>query len=239
MNDGVCDYELCCDGSDEWAQVGGLKCENRCKEIGKEWRKNDEQRKKALNAAGKKRKELTAEAGRLRKQVEDRIQTLDTEIQGSVLKVKSLEAALAEAEKQERGKVVRSTGKGSKVGTLVQLAKDRIEELRESLLAVREGRDNAVARVTELEGILSTFKTEYNPNFNDEGVKRAVRSWEDYAARDKSALMNDAQDRDLDEISKPDSETGIIKWSEWEDGEESDVDLRKYRCSWRYLSPSH
>ncbi|KAL9584049.1 MAG: hypothetical protein Q9212_002348 [Teloschistes hypoglaucus] len=225
VNDGVCDYELCCDGSDEWAQVGGLKCENRCKEIGKEWRKHDEQRKKALNAAGKKRKELIAEAGRLRKQVEDRIQTLDTEIQGSVLKVKSLEAALAETEKQERGKVVRSTGKGSKVGTLVQLAKDRVEELRESLLAVREGRDNAVARVTELEAILSTFKTEYNPNFNDEGVKRAVRSWEDYAARDKSALTNDAQDRDLDEISKPDSETGIIKWSEWEDGEESDVDL--------------
>ncbi|KAL9581389.1 MAG: hypothetical protein Q9203_005913 [Teloschistes exilis] len=237
VNDGVCDYDLCCDGSDEWAQVGGLKCENRCKEIGKEWRKHDEQRKKALTAAGKKRKELTAEAGRLRKQVEDRIQTLDTEIQGSVLKVKSLEAALAEAEKQERGKVVRSTGKGSKVGTLVQLAKDRIEELRESLLAVQEGRDNAVARVTELEGILSTFKTEYNPNFNDEGVKRAVRSWEDYAARDKSALTNDAQDRDLDEISKPDSETGLIKWSEWEDGEESDVDLRKYKCNWRSLSP--
>ncbi|KAI4099626.1 MAG: hypothetical protein L6R37_005898 [Teloschistes peruensis] len=225
VNDGVCDYDLCCDGSDEWAQVGGLKCENRCKEIGKEWRKHDEQRKKALTTAGKKRKELTAEAGRLRKQVEDRIQTLDTEIQGSVLKAKNLEAALAEAEKQERGKVVRSTGKGSKVGTLVQLAKDRIEELRESLLAVREGRDNAVARVTELEGILSTFKTEYNPNFNDEGVKRAVRSWEDYAARDKSALTNDAQDRDLDEISKPDSETGLFKWSEWEEGEESDVDL--------------
>ncbi|KAL8662814.1 MAG: hypothetical protein Q9202_004415 [Teloschistes flavicans] len=225
VNDGVCDYDLCCDGSDEWAQVGGLKCENRCKEIGKEWRKHDEQRKKALNAAGKKRKELIAEAGLLRKQVEDRLQSLETEIQASVLKVKSLEAALADAEKQERGKVVRSTGKGSKVGTLVQLAKDRIEELRESLLAVRDGRDNAIARVTELEGILSTFKTEYNPNFNDEGVKRAVRSWEDYAARDKSALTNDAQDRDLDEISKPDSETGIIKWSDWEDGEESDVDL--------------
>lgn len=238
MNDGVCDYDLCCDGSDEWAQVGGLKCENRCKEIGKEWRKHDEQRKKALNAAGKKRKELIAEAGRLRKQVEDRLQSLETEIQASVLKVKSLEAALADAEKQERGKVVRSTGKGSKVGTLVQLAKDRIEELRESLLAVRDGRDNAVARVTELEGILSTFKTEYNPNFNDEGVKRAVRNWEDYAARDKSALTNDAQDRDLDEISKPDSETRIIKWSDWEDGEKSDVDLRKYKRYWWYLNPS-
>ncbi|KAL8691331.1 MAG: hypothetical protein Q9218_003417 [Villophora microphyllina] len=225
VNDGVCDYDLCCDGSDEWAQVGGLKCENRCKEIGKEWRKHDEQRRKALGAAGKKRKELVADAGRLRKQVEDRIQSLDTEIQGSVLKVKNLEAALADAEKQERGKVVKSTGKGSKVGNLVQLTKDRIEELRDSLLVVRGGRDDAIARVTELESILSTFKTEYNPNFNDEGVKRAVRSWEEYAARDKPALTNDAQDRDIDEISKPDSETGVIKWSDWEEGAESDVDV--------------
>ncbi|KAL8701490.1 MAG: hypothetical protein Q9201_004876 [Fulgogasparrea decipioides] len=225
VNDGVCDYDLCCDGSDEWAQVGGLRCENKCKEIGKEWRKQDEQRRKALGAAGKKREELVAEAGRLRKQVEDRVQTLETEIQGSVLKVKSLEAALADAEKQERGKVVRSTGKDSKMGTLVQLTKDRIEELRESLVEVRGQRDTGLERVAELEGILSTFQAEYNPNFNDEGVKRAVRSWEEYAARDKPALTNEARDRDLDEISKPDSETGIINWSEWEEGEESDTDV--------------
>lgn len=183
---------------------------------------------KSLGAASQKRKELVAEAGRLRKQVEDRIQSLETEIQGAVLKVKSLETALADAERQERGKVIRSTGKGSKFGTLIQMAKDRIEELRESLVEVRQQRDTASARLTELEGLLSTFKAEYNPNFNDEGVKRAVRSWEDYVARDKPAIGDAAHDRDLDEISKPDSETGVIPWSDWEEGEESDVDVRTY-----------
>lgn len=227
VNDGACDYDLCCDGSDEWAQVGGLKCENKCNEIGKAWRKQDEQRKKSLGAAGKKRKELVAEAGRLRKQVEDRIQSLQTEIEGSVLKVKSLETALADAERQERGKVVRSAGRGSKVGTLIQMAKDRIEELRESLVEVRGQRDDAKARVAELEGLLTTFKAEYNPNFNDEGVKRAVRSWEEYAARDKPTTGDAAHDRDLDEISRPDSETGVINWSDWEEAEESDTHVRK------------
>ncbi|KAL8929420.1 MAG: hypothetical protein Q9172_000471 [Xanthocarpia lactea] len=225
VNDGVCDYDLCCDGSDEWAHVGGVKCEDRCKEIGKEWRKNDEQRKKSLGAAGRKRKDLVAEAGRLRKEVEDRIQSLEAEIEGSVLKTKSLEAALADAERQERGKVVRSPGKGGKLGSLIQTAKDRIEELRESLVELREQRDTSKSRLAELEGILSTFQSEYNPNFNDEGVKRAVRSWEEYAARDRPAIGSDAQDRDLDEIAKLDSETGIIKWSDWEEGEESDVDV--------------
>lgn len=227
VNDGVCDYDLCCDGSDEWAQVGGLKCENKCNEIGKAWRKQDEQRRKSMGAAGKKRRELVAEAGRLRKEVEDRIQSLGTEIQGAVLKVKNSETALADAERQERGKVVRSTGKGSKVGTLVQMAKDRIMELRESLMEVRGQRDTASARLAELEGLLTTFQAEYNPNFNDEGVKRAVRSWEEYAARDKPAVGDAAHDRDLDEIAKPDSETGVINWGDWEEGEESDVDVRK------------
>ena len=229
VNDGVCDYQICCDGSDEWAQVGGLKCENRCKEIGKEWKKQDEQRKRALGAAGKKRKELVADAARLRKQVEDRIQSLGTEIEGSAIKVKNLEIALAETERQERGKVVKSAGAGSKMATLAQVAKDRIEELRESLLEVRDQRDLGKERVAELEAILTTFKDEYNPNFNDEGVKRAVRAWEDYAARDKPAIGSDAHDRDLDEITKPDSETGVINWNEWEGPieEESDVDVRK------------
>ena len=228
VNDGVCDYDSCCDGSDEWARVGGLKCEDRCKEVGKEWRKKNEQRQKSLSSAVKKRKEIVADADKLRKEVEDRIKSLRTEIQGGEIKVKSLEADLAEAERQERSKVVKSPKGLSKIGLLAQLAKDRIEELRESLVEVRSQRDTGKARVAELEGILSTFKEEYNPNFNDEGVKRAVRSWEDYAARDKGAISDDAHDRDLDEIAKPDDESGAIKWSEWEGPEESDVDVRKY-----------
>lgn len=229
VNDGVCDYDLCCDGSDEWAKVGGVKCEDRCKEIGKEWRKQDEIRQKSLSNASKRRKELIAEAARLRIEVEDRIQDLQTEIQGEEVKVKALEADLKEAERQERGKIVKKPALGgSKLSMLAQLAKDRTEELREFLVEVREQRDTGKSRIAELEGILSTFKEEYNPNFNDEGVKRAVRSWEDYAARDKSAIGDEAHDRDLDEIAKPDAETGAIKWNEWEEPEESDVDVRKY-----------
>ena len=31
VNDGICD---CCDGSDEWAMVGGSPCSNNCDEMG-------------------------------------------------------------------------------------------------------------------------------------------------------------------------------------------------------------
>ena len=240
LNDGVCDYDLCCDGSDEWAQVGGLKCENKCKEIGKEWRKQDEARRKALNAATKKRRELIVESARLRKEVEDRIDTLGTQIEGEMLKVHGLEAALATAEKQERGKVIKGPGKAGKTNVLAGLAKDRVEELRETLLEVRAQRDEHAKNLDELEAILSTFKEEYNPNFNDEGVKRAVRKWEEYAARTigQAPADNDAFNRDLDEIIKPDSETGAINWAEWEQSdEESDVDVRKFIFPSPFLLP--
>lgn len=179
-----------------------------------------------MGNAAKRKNELISDAAKLRKEIEDRIQTLGTEIEGSIIKTKNLELALAEVEKQERGKIVRNPGNGGKISVLVGLVKDRIEELRATLVTVREQRDDAISRVTELEALLSTFKEEYNPNFNDEGVKRAVRNWEEYAARDKPSIDNAAENRDLDEIVKTEEDSGAIQWSEFEE-DDSDVDVRK------------
>ncbi|THX11380.1 hypothetical protein D6D13_04710 [Aureobasidium pullulans] len=225
VNDGFCDYDLCCDGSEEWAGVGGVKCQNKCDEIGKEWRKKNESRQRALNNANKKRKEYTNEAQRLRKEVEDRINTLHTQLKASEIHVTDMEKELAEVERREKGKVVKSQGaKQGKMGVLVGLAKQRTEELRDHLVRVRLERDTSKDRVKELEAILSTFKEEYNPNFNDEGVKRAVRAWEDYAARDKSGDDTSAHDRDLNEITKTDADNGL-DWESYLQTEGEDVEV--------------
>lgn len=162
----------------------------------------------------------------MRKEVEDRITTLKTQIEGQTLKVDDLTKSLAEIERAERGKVVKGTGKGGKITVLASLAKDRIQELTDNVHRVRGERNTAKERVEELEALLKRFKEEYNPNFNDEGVKRAVKAWEDYAAQDRPT-PNNALDRDLDEVLKPDSESAI-PWADFEttDGE-SDVELRK------------
>ncbi|KAK5150924.1 hypothetical protein LTS14_009727 [Recurvomyces mirabilis] len=222
VNDGICDYDLCCDGSEEWEHVGGVKCEDKCQQIGKEWKKVDEVRQKSLGNAGRKRKELVAEAKRKRKEVEDRLQTLGTEIEGSELKVKQLENELAEVERREKGKVVKAgEQKVGKLGMLVGLARQRTEELRETLEKTRGERDSSRNRLAELESLLTAFKDEYNPNFNDEGVKRAVRAWEDYAARDKGLAPDAAHDRDLDAMIKSDKDNGL-DWEEYKEGETSD-----------------
>ncbi|KAK7552159.1 glucosidase II beta subunit-like protein-domain-containing protein [Phyllosticta citricarpa] len=222
VNDGVCDYELCCDGSDEWEGVGGAKCPDRCKEIGAEWRKQDEARQKSLNAAREKRKELVAEAARMKREVEDRLQTLATELEGHKIKAQNMEKELQEVEAQEKARIAKGGKKGGKFAVLAGLAKQRVDELREALTRVRGERDASREKVKELEAILSRFSEEYNPNFNDEGVKRAVNSWLDYAAS-KTAEENAAQDRDLDEFLKPEIEG--LNWDDFEGDAESDVDV--------------
>ncbi|ERF69646.1 hypothetical protein EPUS_03638 [Endocarpon pusillum Z07020] len=222
VNDGKCDHTLCCDGSDEWQHVGGTTCPDKCKEIGKEWRKKDDVRKKALGLAMKRKKELVAEAANLRHLARSRVDELENKLKSAEEKMKETEKVLEETEKSEKSKMVRGeAGKAGRAGILAGLAKARIEELRSNLVEVRKQRDALSGQLKELQTTLSALKEEYNPNFNDEGVKRAVRAWEDYAARDKEGVWEAAKDRDLDEISKPDDESNGINWVEWESGDDS------------------
>ena len=222
VNDGKCDHTLCCDGSDEWQHVGGTTCPDKCKEIGKEWQKKDDVRKKALGLAMKRKKELVAGAANLRHLAGSRVKELENKLKSAEEKLQETEKVLEETEKSEKSKMVRGgAGKAGRAGILAGLAKARIEELRSNLVEVRKQRDALSGQLKELETTLSALMEEYNPNFNDEGVKRAVRAWEDYAARDKEGVWEAAKDRDLDEISKPDDESNGINWVEWESGDDS------------------
>lgn len=238
VNDGVCDYELCCDGSDEWASVGGVKCPDECAAMGKEWKKKEADREKAAHAAGRRRAELVKEAADLKITAQQSIERLEKEIQGLEIKAAEAKKTYEEIERRERGKVTKGASpKTSKVTMLASLAKDRVEELREALSTVLERRNAAKAKVAELEGILSQFKSEYNPNFNDEGVKRAVKAWEDYAAKKSADGESDtsAEDRDFEVIVKPDSESDGINWAEWDqEEEESDVEVCESHMSFCY-----
>lgn len=230
VNDGVCDWEVCCDGSEEFGGVGGVKCEDRCGEIGKEWRKLEEVKMKARREAGRKREGLLKEAGELRAGVELSIVRLGSEIRVLEQKAEDLKRRYEEVERRERGKVVMGSkeGKGSKVTVLAGLAKRRVEELRDALVGTIQERETLKGRVQDLEAILKTFKEEYNPNFNDEGVKRAVKAWEDYAANKGEEVQDREREQDVQEVVKEDSETEGINWAEWEvEEEESDVDARK------------
>ncbi|KAK4112901.1 hypothetical protein N656DRAFT_708737 [Canariomyces notabilis] len=225
VNDGVCDYDLCCDGSDESAHAGGVQCENRCDAIGKEYRRLEEERRLSKERAASRRRTMIKEARELRRRVDTKIVTLKGELERLEKEKLELQKKFEEVERSERNKVVKTEGQGGKLGVLIGLAKGRISELRNALDKLLDQRDDLQDRVEQLEEILTKLKEEYNPNFNDEGVKAAVKSWEDYAAGQANDKTSELSDADVMELLKEDGETSGINWTEFENAEESDVDI--------------
>jgi protein kinase C substrate 80K-H len=230
VNDGVCDYERCCDGSDEWAHVGGVACEDRCAAMGRAWRAREAEREAAAAAARKLRQTLVRQAAKLRRAAEERLASLESEVVSLKVREEEARRAYEDVERRDRGKMVAGGEQRGRVAVLAGRARARVEALRGALLGMVERRDRAEARTKELEAILKSFKEEYNPNFNDEGVKRAVKAWEDYAAAAAAAAAAGTTDtvfeQDLAAIAAEDDEEHGINWRDWE---ESDVDTRE--CS--------
>ena len=96
VNDGVCDYELCCDGSEEYQQVNSVKCENRCAQIGKDYRRLEEEKRTKMERAGKQRKVMARQAAELRAGVEARL----TELVGEVARLEAKRDGLQKAHAQ-------------------------------------------------------------------------------------------------------------------------------------------
>ncbi|KAM3497935.1 hypothetical protein MY10362_008726 [Beauveria mimosiformis] len=217
VNDGICDYDLCCDGSEEYASVGGTKCDNRCAEIGKEYRRLAEIKEKKMNDAQTQRSKMISDSEALRKQTETHITELEGEIRTILAQKVVLDAKYKELQRKDRNRVVKS-GSGGKLGVLLGQAKSRVNELRETLTKVADERDKLRIKVNELDTVLRKLKEEYNPNFNDEGVKAAVKSFEDLAARE--AEQPPAEGDDVSSVLAEDGEHSGINWVEFESSDD-------------------
>ncbi|KJZ76918.1 hypothetical protein HIM_03795 [Hirsutella minnesotensis 3608] len=220
VNDGVCDYDICCDGSEEPSG----KCENRCVEIGKEYRRLEDEKQKKMDKAQKKRNAMLKEAAELRRQAETRMADMTREIATLEAAKADLQKKYEEAKVQDTGRVIRGPKSGGKLGVLVTMAKTRVEELREYMSSIADQRSQLEKKVEELHHILSKLKEEYNPNFNDEGVKSAIKSFEDFAAREAASPQEPYSQMATLEILKEDGPDNGINWSEFED-QADDTDI--------------
>ncbi|KAJ6258596.1 hypothetical protein Dda_6642 [Drechslerella dactyloides] len=212
VNDGICDYEVCCDGSDEWMGVGDVTCENRCESIGKEARKAAAEARRLYEQGVRAYRSLVAKSVLLKKEEEDKIIMLEGEIVRMKGLVEDRKRELKEAEEEQKSRMAQpGAGKG-KHGQLLDFSRERYREMKEKLQRLKDDREALQTQLEQTEKILETFKEEYNPNFNDEGVKRAVKAWEDYLAS-KAAPASDALDFSVDVQSLLYDEPN---WDEWE-----------------------
>lgn len=178
-----------------------------------------------MRNALRKKDELLATAVSSRTGIENNIKALEIEVGELIIREKEAKKKLEEIERKERGRISGSKGKGSRTTVLADLARRRVEELRGAVLGLVGRRNELRQRIKNLEGILKKFEEEYNPNFNDEGVKRAVKAWQDYAANTGELKAENAEDRDIDAMAQEDSEAeNGINWTEWETEESSELD---------------
>ncbi|CDO52315.1 similar to Saccharomyces cerevisiae YDR221W GTB1 Glucosidase II beta subunit, forms a complex with alpha subunit Rot2p [Geotrichum candidum] len=202
VNDGVCDYEVCCDGSDEWLlSEKGLvpKCENKCKEINAKYVK-EQKRLKSIKEAGLKIKNhLVEKAKKLTTQ-------LGQELQKNEEQLKAIEIKVAEDEKKLAALLASSsTGIEEAIPEEIAKIQNDLKELEVKYSAAFDAINKYVANIAIYKQLLETMKAEYNPNFNDPAVKAAIRSFEEITANEGETI---------DEKSRTQLASGKLKFSD-------------------------
>ncbi|KAJ2270651.1 hypothetical protein EV176_004239, partial [Coemansia sp. RSA 451] len=192
VNDGVCDYDVCCDGSDEWDSL--IKCPNRCAEIGAK-RRDDEEKLALANDAGmRKLQELVAQGRELRQ-----TKSAELEHKRAELAKAEQEYSVAEAHKNELEQIQRDH-ETHNANTMQQLTTEYLEpvvqyrkELAAQLHILRAHRDTLIR-------LLKAVRDGHNVEFNDEAVAKVVHEYGEYA--EALPYMEEAAQAYVDEDSK-------------------------------------
>lgn len=163
LNDGVCDYDICCDGSDEY--LSG-KCPDRCKEVRKQYENHLASSRLMLDKALQSREKLVQEARERKERVEAKAHEAResvelTEKQLLSVAAKGVSAVLEESEFVKEAKA------------LFEQFEARFESLKQQLVAQKYEADR-------LEKVLVDLRDNYNPNFNDHAVKKAISEFAEH-----------------------------------------------------------
>lgn len=163
LNDGVCDYDICCDGSDE--NVSG-QCPNLCAEARAQYERFIAAKKEDNSKGLKAKKELKIIAAEMKTHSE-------LHLNGISQQIKELQDEL------KRLQSTQSSGTVSELNRATQLIVSEVDlqsRLESYKLLMAELHKNCA----HLEAILTKMSQNYNPNFNDGAVKNAVHSFQDY-----------------------------------------------------------
>lgn len=194
VDDGVCD---CCDGSDEPKGT----CKDTCKQQGEVWKKEYKAWEKTVAKGVAERGKLVDRAKGKRLQMEMDQLSLERELERSKEKLVGLEEEVRKAEEEDKLRVV----KGGELSVPLQLLKDKSADVREALRKTIFERNVLKMRVERLEELLKALHTGYNPNFNDEAVKAAIKSWEEYTEQ-QAAVEPVEGAEDADRLTEADKE---------------------------------
>lgn len=180
LNDGVCDYEVCCDGSDEYFSG---KCENKCKEIHKQFLKYKEKAHREIETSLVRKQTLANKAKEDRMKLQERFDELRKKLEIQELELDSLRKSLEENGNQD----------DAAEELVYTRLSPHIKELHTNIESERNNVQDYSKKVTYLESVLSHLIENYNPNFNDLAVKESVHKFQDYLSN-KEGNMDAGKD---------------------------------------------
>ncbi|WEJ94547.1 hypothetical protein PSN45_002038 [Yamadazyma tenuis] len=187
LNDGTCDYDRCCDGSDEY--ITG-NCPNKCKEIHDQYVMYEALMEEKVRLAASTNTKLKQDAIALKDRVEAKLESFRQENVNLVDKLTQLEEA------QAHGFV------GTQELSVYDEISSYTNKVAEKAADLEATHASTSQRAKKLEAILHNLLTNYNPNFNDAAVKEAVNKFQDYLANKEDSDDVSGISSDLEQLNE-------------------------------------
>lgn len=178
LNDGTCDYEICCDGSDEWLTGA---CENKCEAIQEQFQAYKETTGKDLNKSLDIKKKTLDQVVYLKNQVEQKIIQLEQSLKRSETKLQQARGQL------QKTSQVQSNNVHDKISPY-------IDSISNQILGYISKIDQKNKKIKQLQEMLATMAQEYNPNFNDLAVKDTIKKYQEYLSNLEQEVIDDSTD---------------------------------------------
>lgn len=176
LNDGVCDYELCCDGSDEYRSG---QCPNVCAKVKEQYDEHISERREKSERGLSVKLEFEQKAAELKRIAEEQLAQLAKEIE-------------LLHEKNDGGKTASTSEVQDEKFIVVDEAK-----LNRKLEAFKAENSLLTKKLASLESAFREMTEKYNPNFNDAAVKNAIHTYQDYISNKAEEIEVDLEYKDI------------------------------------------
>lgn len=196
LNDGVCDYDICCDGLDEYLSGN---CPNVCSKVKRQYDEYMSSKRKEIANGIRARRDLERMAAELRAAFKQSI----SELVSSIEEIEQKEIA---------GILANSRFVDDQQDKLLFIVKgDKLSELSEFYIATNKEQEKTIE---QLESLMLKMSKNYNPNFNDAAVKSAINAFQDYYSNkvESAVLVPNINDILVDRytLSSQNCKNGVI-----------------------------
>lgn len=170
LNDGVCDYDICCDGSDEW--ISRL-CPDKCEQVRQQYDNYVQETVSKVSAALETRKQYVEKAQSAKKSLEQKL---------AAARAEAAEAEILAAKRQKELQQAEMDAQNAPQDTSDPGLEEYGQKIKDTLEAYKKQAEQQQQELQKLQNMVADLAANYNPNFNDAAVKKCVRLYGDYVS---------------------------------------------------------